>query len=232
MSADSRLIVFRSRLRPGIEQGYEADVEEIAALAATMPGLRSTKDFVADDGERLALIEFESAAQLQAWRQHGEHQRAQQRGRDRWYSEYRIQICSVLRETHFRHQDQALERFDRDPARLRAIAERWLDAFARHHLEDLLALYADDAVHTSPKIRARHPETDGFLRGKEALRAWWREAFERLPELSYRATSITADGQRVFMEYVRQVPGEADLPVAEVLDVVEDLIVASRVFHG
>ena len=116
-----------------------------------------------------------------------------------------------------------------DPAE---IARRWLDCFARHDLDGLLALYADDAVHTSPKIRVRHPETGGVLRGKEALRAWWADAFARLPDLGYQLTALTVDRTRVFMEYVRTVPGESDLPVAEVLELEGGLIAASRVYHG
>ena len=119
-----------------------------------------------------------------------------------------------------------------DPAALAAIARRWLDCFARHDLDGLLALYADDAVHTSPKIRVRHPDTGGVLRGKPALRAWWADAFARIPGLGYELLSITADGDRAFMEYVRHAPGEPDLPVAEVLDVAGGVIVASRVYHG
>jgi ketosteroid isomerase-like protein len=118
------------------------------------------------------------------------------------------------------------------PDALVAIARRWLDCFARGDLEGLLALYADDAVHSSPKIRARHPETGGVLRGKPALRAWWRDAFARLPGLRYEERTLTADGTRVFMEYVRHAPGEPDLPVAEVLDVTDGRIVGSRVYHG
>jgi len=113
-----------------------------------------------------------------------------------------------------------------------AIARRWLDCFARHDLDELLALYADDAVHTSPKIRVRHPETGGELRGKAALRAWWADAFARLPGLGYELRSVTADRDRAFVEYLRRAPGEADLPVAEVFDVRSGLIVASRVYHG
>jgi ketosteroid isomerase-like protein len=119
-----------------------------------------------------------------------------------------------------------------DPEALRAIARRWLDCFARQDLEGLLALYTDDAVHTSPKIRVRHPETGGVLRGKPALRAWWADAFARIPDLSYELQTLTADEERVFMEYLRRAPGEPDLPVAEVLDVTAGVIVASRVFHG
>jgi ketosteroid isomerase-like protein len=112
------------------------------------------------------------------------------------------------------------------------IARRWLDCFARQDLDGLLALYADDAVHTSPKIRALHPETGGELRGKPALRAWWGGAFARLAALRYDLTSVTADGDRAFIEYVRRVPGEPDLPVAEVFDVRAGVIVESRVYHG
>src|SRR5690242_5695522 len=119
-----------------------------------------------------------------------------------------------------------------DPDALRAIARRWLDCFARHDLDGLLALYAEDAVHTSPKIRVRHPDTGGVLRGKAALRAWWADAFARIPGLGYELTGLTADESRVFMEYVRHAPGEPDLPVAEVLDVVGHAIVSSRVYHG
>jgi ketosteroid isomerase-like protein len=119
-----------------------------------------------------------------------------------------------------------------DPAALRKIAEAWLDCFDRRDLDGLLALYADDAVHTSPKIRVRHPDTGGVLRGKPAMRAWWQDSFDRLPSMKYVPTSITADHERVYMEYVREVAGEAPYPVAEVLEVRNGKIVASRVFHG
>jgi ketosteroid isomerase-like protein len=116
-----------------------------------------------------------------------------------------------------------------------ALARTWLACFERADLEGLLALYADDAVHSSPKIRVLHPATGGRLIGKPALRAWWQDAFARLPGLRYEEQTLTpaADGSRVFMEYLRHAPGEPDLPVAEALDVgAHGLIVASRVFHG
>jgi ketosteroid isomerase-like protein len=119
------------------------------------------------------------------------------------------------------------------PDALVVIARTWLECFARADLDGLLALYAEDAVHTSPKIRVLHPDTGGLLVGKPALRAWWQGAFARLPGLHYEERTLTAQGDRVFMEYVRHAPGEPDLPVAEVLVVGEaGLITASRVFHG
>jgi 8-oxo-dGTP pyrophosphatase MutT (NUDIX family) len=118
------------------------------------------------------------------------------------------------------------------PGGLCGIARRWLQAFNDRDLDALLALYADDAVHVSPKLRAARPETLGRIAGKSALREWWQGAFARLPELRYQSQSLTADDDRVFMEYLRIVPGEPPLPVAEVLEVRDGLIHGSRVFHG
>lgn len=113
-----------------------------------------------------------------------------------------------------------------------SIAQKWFRAFNEHNLENLLALYADDAKHYSPKLKLRQPETNGLVTGKDALRAWWKDAFERLPQLHYNYTTLTANNERVFMEYIRSVPGEEDMLVAEVLEIKDDKIVASRVYHG
>ena len=115
---------------------------------------------------------------------------------------------------------------------LQSIAFKWFDAFNAHDLEKLLSLYDDDAEHYSPKLKIHQPETNGLVKGKTALREWWRDAFKRLPSLHYKVTSLTANGERVFLEYVRSVEGEKEMLVAEALDVKENKIVASRVYHG
>ncbi|MCF8321279.1 MAG: nuclear transport factor 2 family protein [Flavobacterium sp.] len=118
------------------------------------------------------------------------------------------------------------------PENLQSIAFKWFDAFNNHQLEQLLSLYDDDAEHYSPKLKIRKPETQGMIIGKQALCEWWQDAFDRLPSLNYKVTSLTANGDRVFMEYVRSVDGEENMLVAEVLIVREGKIIASRVYHG
>lgn len=115
---------------------------------------------------------------------------------------------------------------------IRSIAKAWFDAFNAHDLESLLGLYHEEARHFSPKLKVRQPETGGWVAGKDALRVWWQDSFNRLPGLAYRPTGFIADGRSIFMEYVRSVPGEEDLRVGEVLEVKDGLIVASRVYHG
>jgi len=113
-----------------------------------------------------------------------------------------------------------------------SIAHAWFEAFNAHNLEKLLSLYDDEAEHFSPKLKVRHPETKGLVAGKEALRSWWQDAFDRLPTLHYKVTSLTSNSDRVFMEYIRTVEGEPEMMVAEVLEIKEEKIIASRVYHS
>lgn len=115
---------------------------------------------------------------------------------------------------------------------LQTLAKLWFKAFNEHDLESLLNLYDDLAQHYSPKLKIREPQTGGLIQGKEALRRWWQDCFERLPTLQYELQNLTADSERVFMEYLRKVQGEEDLEVGEVLEVKNGQIVFSRVYHG
>jgi heme-degrading monooxygenase HmoA len=100
----SYVIVFRSRLRPGVEEAYGRRADEIYGLAEKMPGLLSAKDFTAEDGERVSIVEFDTEANLLAWRDHVEHRRAQAQGRETFYEGYSIQICKVERSATFDRQ--------------------------------------------------------------------------------------------------------------------------------
>jgi len=112
------------------------------------------------------------------------------------------------------------------------IAHKWFEAFNQQNIEMLLALYDDNAEHYSPKLKVLRPETNGLIKGKNALRTWWTDAFTRLPNLHYKVLQITANDEQVFMEYIRQTPNEEDLRVGEVLVISDWKIIESRVYHS
>jgi heme-degrading monooxygenase HmoA len=94
--------IFRSRLRE------DANLEELAvlyqrmyALVTAMPGFIGVKDFQADDGEAMAIAEFDTLEHLMAWREHPEHKAAQERGRKEFFKEYSTQVCTTVRNSHF-----------------------------------------------------------------------------------------------------------------------------------
>ncbi len=96
------VVLFRSRLRDDAGEEYQATAKRMLELASAMPGFVSFKIFQAEDGERISVIEFESEEHVRAWREHPEHREAQRRGRERFYAEYRIQVCEPIRDYGFR----------------------------------------------------------------------------------------------------------------------------------
>ena len=95
-------VVFRSRMREGVDL---APLEKLGArmyeLATQMPGFISYKDFASSDGESVSIVEFESPETLAAWRNHPEHLEVQRLGRERYFAEYRIQVCTPVRSYQF-----------------------------------------------------------------------------------------------------------------------------------
>ena len=74
------------------------------------------------------------------------------------------------------------ERFARD----------WVDAWNRRDPEAVLATYADDLSFTSPT--AHDVVGQATVRGKDALRAYWRTALGRIPALHFTLDRILWDG--------------------------------------
>ena len=95
------VVVFRSRLKPGIEKEVEETDARMEAIARTMPGFVSYSQYASPDGEGVAVVEFESHETAAAWRAHPEHREAQRLGRERWFAEYRITVCDVVRDYSF-----------------------------------------------------------------------------------------------------------------------------------
>ena len=99
------VVIFRSRLRPGVEAQIETLGGRIYALGSAMPGFISYREYAAADGESVAIVEFDSHESLRAWREQAEHKEAQQAGRDRFFSEYRITVCDPVRDYDFKAKD-------------------------------------------------------------------------------------------------------------------------------
>jgi heme-degrading monooxygenase HmoA len=93
--------IFRNRLKPENVEEYYQWAARISALAKTMPGYLSHKTFVAEDGERVTIVEFADEASQRGWATQAQHVEAKKKGRESFYTEYSIQVCSVTRESRF-----------------------------------------------------------------------------------------------------------------------------------
>jgi heme-degrading monooxygenase HmoA len=93
--------IFRSRLRREHPVEYKHWSARMNKLAAGTAGLVSIKKFTADDGECVSIVKFASEDTPCAWREHPEHHEAQKLGRQRFCSEYHIQVCTPVRHYQF-----------------------------------------------------------------------------------------------------------------------------------
>jgi ketosteroid isomerase-like protein len=84
-------------------------------------------------------------------------------------------------------------------------AHEWIEAWNSHDLERILSHYSDDFVMSSPRIAVVVGEPSGVLRGKEAIRAYWRRALDLVPTLHFELieTFVGADGVVLHYQGVR-----------------------------
>jgi len=101
------LVVFRNRKRADMDDAaYAADAARMEELACAQPGFLSFKSYSADDGEVIALSEWEDEAAAFAWRKVAEHKVVQARGRERYYASYTLFACDSPRIHKFDSREE------------------------------------------------------------------------------------------------------------------------------
>ncbi len=69
-------------------------------------------------------------------------------------------------------------------------AAQWAQDWNSHDLEAVLSHFSDDVLWTSPVAAQIVEGSDGVLRGKEALRAYYAEGLRRTPELHFEVVGV------------------------------------------
>ena len=83
----------------------------------------------------------------------------------------------------------------------RAFARDWVAAWNAHDIERVLAHYSEEVEFRSPFIAAFAGEASGRLLGKAALRAYWRTALARLPDLRFELLDVLVGAQSLTLSY-------------------------------
>ncbi len=99
------IVMFQVEMRKDVDLvDYDACSQRMDELVRQIPGFISIKGYVAEDGEKISIVRFESKEALDMWRHHPEHVEAQQKGRNHFYDSYSVQVCETVREYEYRHQ--------------------------------------------------------------------------------------------------------------------------------
>jgi len=88
-----------------------------------------------------------------------------------------------------------------DAAFARQFADDWLAAWNGHDLEAILSHFAEGVVFTSPMAQRIVGGSDGVIRGREALRAYWREGLHRNPDLHFEVEDLYLGVSTIVIHY-------------------------------
>jgi hypothetical protein len=88
-----------------------------------------------------------------------------------------------------------------DSAGAERFASEWAQHWNSHDLEGLLAHFSDDVLWTSPVAVQVVEGSDGVLRGKAALRAYYAEGLRRTPELHFDVLGVYQGVNVVVINY-------------------------------
>ena len=89
-------VVFTSQ-RTRVDDGYDRTSVRMIELAENMPGFLGVESARSGDALGITVSYWRDEASIRAWRDHAEHQIAQEKGNKVWYEDYYLRIAKVER---------------------------------------------------------------------------------------------------------------------------------------
>jgi ketosteroid isomerase-like protein len=102
-------------------------------------------------------------------------------------------------------------------------AQHWKRDWNAHDLDALLRHFADDVVFRSRGAAQILPDSDGVVRGKDALRAYWAEGLRLIGDLHFEVDAVYTGIDTLVINYTNQRGNK----VCEVLTFGDDGLVVS-----
>ncbi|RZU01864.1 SnoaL-like protein [Kribbella rubisoli] len=88
-----------------------------------------------------------------------------------------------------------------DIAAAEKFAQQWVEAWNAHDLEAVLSHFTEDAEFSSPVAARLLPETQGVLRGKQAIRGYWALGLEKIPDLHFEVIHVYTGLSTIVINY-------------------------------
>ena len=88
--------------------------------------------------------------------------------------------------------------------------QRWLAAWNAHDVDAVLSHFADGVTFTSPIAARIVAGSDGIIRGKAALRAYWSEGIRLIPDLHFELLGIYLGIDTLVINYRNQNGGRVN----------------------
>lgn len=91
-------VIFSSQ-RTDISEGYAEMNNRMEELVSDQPGYLGMEHARSEIG--ITISYWKDLESIDGWRKNLEHVEAKKRGREKWYSGYRLRICKVEKESIF-----------------------------------------------------------------------------------------------------------------------------------
>ncbi|MGH8058411.1 MAG: nuclear transport factor 2 family protein [Candidatus Entotheonellia bacterium] len=82
-----------------------------------------------------------------------------------------------------------------------AFAREWIEAWNSHDMNRILSHYTDDFELSSPLIVERLSQSQGVLRGKDAVREYWRPSLSLDPPLQFELIDVLVGVAQITLYY-------------------------------
>ena len=92
-------VIFTSK-RTQVNNGYDETSLKMEKLARQQPGFLGMDSAKNEVG--ITVSYWDSLDAISNWKQNLDHQVAQNKGKEKWYSRYHVRICRVEREYSFK----------------------------------------------------------------------------------------------------------------------------------
>ena len=85
-----------------------------------------------------------------------------------------------------------------------AFAQQWVEEWNSHDLDRVLAHYASGVVFRSPVAARVVPESQGVVRGLDALRDYWSAALAQTPDLHFEVLDVCVGVNTLLIRFRNQ----------------------------
>jgi heme-degrading monooxygenase HmoA len=99
------VVIFRS-IKNEMDSNYDETAQLLRKLAMEEFGCLDFQSATEGD-EEITLSYWSDELSIQRWKQQADHLLAQQKGRQKWYQYYRVQIAKIERDYSFSLSDEA-----------------------------------------------------------------------------------------------------------------------------
>ncbi|TQR39488.1 antibiotic biosynthesis monooxygenase [Lysinibacillus sphaericus] len=94
-------VIFTSQRTDEDGEGYAKMAEMMDKLAQKQPGFLRVESARNAEGKGITVSYWESLEAIQAWKDKSKHLVAQQFGKEKWYKQYNVEICTVIKDYSF-----------------------------------------------------------------------------------------------------------------------------------